>query len=278
MLFMLDRIGLFYDSSSRGPGKVRDNLLRGLYRLGIQVSHNKPEKYTGWLHGFPPIDIPSDCLLGPNLFVVPSDIHPSFWNKKRNIVTPAKWTTDFYSTYISEPHRLFTWAVGIDTDRFTPSDNKTNDCLIYIKGDPYELKDKLKEKLKELHLSYEEVEYGNYSEEELIEKTQASKFCVTLTRTESQGIAYQEILSMNVPCYVVDKPIWDDRPGISVSSSSAPYFDGRCGVKTSDLSSLDFFMNRLENYKPREYIVDTLSLEKCASDYLLIMEKCNENS
>jgi len=140
---MLDRIGLFYDSSSRGPGKVRDNLLRGLHKLKIEVSHNKPEKYTGWLHGFPPIDIPSDWLLGPNLFVVPSDIHPSFWNKKRNIVTPAKWTTDLYSSYISEPHRLFTWAVGIDTEKFIPSGNKTNDCLIYIKGDPYQLKDKL---------------------------------------------------------------------------------------------------------------------------------------
>ena len=78
-----------------------------------------------------------------------------------------------------------------------------------------------------------------------------------------------------MPCYIVDKLTWDDRPGVSVSSSSAPYFDGRCGVKTSDLSSLDFFMNHLENYKPREYIMNTLSLEKCASEYIELLEMIN---
>jgi len=273
---MLDRIGLFYDSSSRGPGKVRDNLLRGLHKLGIEVSHNKPEKYTGWLHGFPPIDIPSDWLLGPNLFVVPSDIHPSFWNKKRNIVTPAKWTTDLYSSYISEPHGLFTWAVGIDTEKFIPSGNKTNDCLIYIKGDPYQLKDKLKEKLNKLNLSYEEVEYGSYSEEEFIEKTQASNFCVTLTRTESQGIAYQEILSMDVPCLVVDKPTWNDRPDFSFPATSAPYFDGRCGIKSSNLDSLDNFIDSIGSYEPRKYILENLSLEKTAQEYILLLENCKK--
>lgn len=270
---MLDEIGLFYDSSSRGPGKVRDNLIKGLEKLGVKVFHNQEKFHTGWLHGFPPIDIPENWLLGPNLFVLPTDIHPSFWERKRNIVTPAQWTTDLYSKYISSPHKIYTWAVGIDTERFVPSDNKANDCLIYIKGDPFHLKDNLIEKLDDLNLSYEQIEYGGYQEEELIEKAQASRFCVTLTRNESQGIAYQEILSMDIPCYVVDKPTWNDRPGVSVSSSSAPYFDGRCGIKTSDLLSLDFFINHLQNYKPREYILDTLSLEKSARDYILIMEK-----
>ena len=273
---MLSEIGLFVDSCGRGPGKVRDNLIKGLEKLGVKVFHNEEKSHTGWLHGIPPLNAPENWLIGPNTFVIPTDLHPSFWERcPRNVVTPAKWTTDLYSNYISSPHKIYTWAVGIDTERFVPSDNKTNDCLIYVKGDPFNLKDNLIEKLSDLNLSYEQIEYGSYQEEELIEKAQASRFCVTLTRNESQGIAYQEILSMNVPCYIVDKLTWDDRPGVSVSSSSAPYFDGRCGVKTSDLSSLDFFMNHLENYKPREYIMNTLSLEKCASEYIELLEMIN---
>jgi len=132
------------------------------------------------------------------------------------------------------------------------------------------------ERLDNNNLTYEKIEYGSYTEEDLIALANSSRFCVTVTRTESQGIAYQEILSMNVPMYVIDKTIWDDMPDISFPATSAPYFDDRCGIKHLDLSRFDEFLSRLNEYSPREYILENLTLEKCASEYISLLEFCND--
>ncbi len=270
---MVNEIGLFYDNQERGPGKVRDNLIKGLELLGVKVYHNVEGKHTGWLHGRPNPDTPDNWLLGPNMFTLPLDIGLSFWeNKTRKLVTPATWTTELYKKQLEgfvAPHIIHTWAVGIDTEKFVPSkEEPTNDCLIYFKNGSTETKENLKNVLDEKGLSYEEIEYGSYNENDLINTAHKSKFCVTITSTESQGIAYQEILSMNVPCYVVDKTTWNDRSPFVCPASSAPYFDGRCGMKCSDLSAFDTFLNYMGTYKPRDYILDNLTLEKCASDYI----------
>tara|TARA_Y100000114_G_scaffold36710_1_gene32223 strand:+ start:17857 stop:18681 length:825 start_codon:yes stop_codon:yes gene_type:complete len=274
---MLSEIGLFYDGQGRGPGKVRDNLIKGLELLGVKVFHGEEREHTGWLHNCPPSFIPEHWLLGPNLFVLPTDAPPDFWSKKRRLVTPCWWTTDVYSQVLTQaglPHELYTWAVGIDTDKFSPSDTtKTNDCIIYFKNGNLNDYVDVTKKLKSRNLSYEELRYGDYDEKDLIELAQRSKFVVTLTSTESQGIAYQELLSMNLPCYVFERDMWRDRPGFSCPASSAPYFDSRCGIKCKDVSFLDTFINDLEKYAPRDYILDNLTLEKCASEYLLMMEK-----
>jgi glycosyltransferase involved in cell wall biosynthesis len=53
-----------------------------------------------------------------------------------------------------------------------------------------------------------------------------------------------------------------------------PYFDGRCGVKFSSIAdfpdALSQFMEKLtsDQFFPREYIVERLSLEMCAERYL----------
>ena len=97
-----------------------------------------------------------------------------------------------------------------------------------------------------------------------------------ITSTESQGIAYQELLSMNVPCYCIDKTVWDDRDGHSYPATSVPYFDKSCGIKTSDLSDLDQFLDNIHLYEPRKYIVDNLGLEKQAKNYVNILENCHD--
>ena len=121
-------------------------------------------------------------------------------------------------------------------------------------------------------MTYSGAVYGQYDETSFREAVRRCRFCVTITSTESQGIAYQEILSMGVPCYVVEKTQWNDRPGISCLASSAPYFDSRCGIKCPDLSFFDTFLSELEKYDPREYILDNLTLEKCASEYFSLLE------
>ena len=103
-----------------------------------------------------------------------------------------------------------------------------------------------------------------------------SLFAILNTATESQGIAYQEILATGVPCYVIDKTVWNDQPGYNFPATSAPYFDDRCGIKHHNLSRLGEFLDKLSTFKPRDYIVDNLTLEKSASEYIKLLEMCHE--
>ena len=273
---MIKEVGLYFNNTTNnsGPGKVATNLIKGLEMLGVDVKINTTTKYTGCLQTVPH---DGDMLFGPNLFVLPQDVHPSFWERKRNLVVPCQWVKDKYKTQLGEKHNIHVWPVGIDTDKFVPSDKEpTNDCLIYFKRGSKESLQELISILEEKKLTHKLIEYGSYTEDEFIEAVQSSRFCVMLAGTESQGIAYLEIYSMNVPIYTLDKTVWDDRPGISFPATSAPYGDGRCGIKTSDgFACFDLFLNYVHSFRPREYILENFTLEKCASEYLSLLEKCD---
>lgn len=276
----IEEIGIYTNnfSSANGPGKVCQNLIKGLDKLGVKCQINANLKDTGFLNGYVSPTIQPNMLLGPNIFVLPSDLHPDFWKTKRNLVTPSDWVRDKYVSQLGPEHNVFVWPVGIDTEWFTPSKlDKTNDCLIYFKRGSESKRLELIDYLNSKDMTYREIVYGQYSEEMLIETARSSRFCVTLTSTESQGIAYQEILSMGLPMYVVDKQVWDDRPGVCFPATSAPYFDDRCGIKHPDLSRLEEFLDNLNEFQPREYILGNLTLEKCAFEYLSLLEKCRES-
>jgi len=90
-----------------------------------------------------------------------------------------------------------------------------------------------------------------------------------LTKTESQGFAYQEILSMDKPCFVIDKNIWDYYgEKFAVSASSVPYFDTTCGVVSTDIIKFESFYSKLNEYTPRKYVLNNLTLVKQAEEYI----------
>ena len=287
---MIDEIGLYFNDiwpeKKNGPGKVAKNLIAGLNSLGVKIHKNISLKYTGVLQPYIPLtELKESDLIGPNVFVLPNHWFPGVWEKKRNIVASSEWIKDQYKTQLDSKHNIYVWPVGIDTDLFVPSsETKKIDCLIYYKhtGRPAPSKDtylkSLLRKIIDSNMTYKEIIYGKYNEEELIEVAQSARFCVTVTSTETQGIAYQEILSMGVPIYVFDTKFWThqfDLSGKDFLATSAPYFDDRCGIKHSDLSRFDEFLDRINEFSPREYILENLTLKKCASEYLSLLEKCH---
>jgi len=280
---MIKEVGLYYadiwPEKKDGPAKVAKNLIAGLTSLGVEVHHNTLLKYTGILQTYPLEELKEIVLIGPNCFTLPGDHSPSVWETKRNIVAPSEWIKKRFEKDLDSKHNVHVWPVGIDTDYFIPSTEPPKiDCLFYYKLSP--LSTKLKNVLKKLlddGISYEGLIYGNYEEEELISVARSAKYCIMVAGSETQGIAYQEILSMNVPIYVVDcNDTHQFEPNECPGATSAPYFDDRCGIKHTDLSRFDEFLDRLDEFSPREYILENLTLKKCASEYLSLLEKCHE--
>jgi uncharacterized small protein (DUF1192 family) len=83
---------------------------------------------------------------------------------------------------------------------------------------------------------------------------QDCKFGIWIGCSESQGIGLQEALSTNLPLIVLDAVSLFDSVSYSfpkelssIKTSSAPYFDDRCGIKIKAVDELEDAITTLQN-------------------------------
>lgn len=132
-------------------------------------------------------------------------------------------------------------------------------------------------------MSFKELRYGIYDERRYKDMIRMCHAMIFLCEHESQGIAYQECLSSGVPILAWDQGWWLDpnrerwRQG-EVRATSVPYFDERCGVR---FRSIDEFSAKLTEFlsfqrsgalAPRDYVIENLTVEKCAEDFIHILD------
>jgi glycosyltransferase involved in cell wall biosynthesis len=182
--------------------------------------------------------------------------------------------------------KMVAWPVGIDTDRWgdVSGHAKDTDVIIYdkIRWDRETVVPRVLERvtqhLDKLGRSYKVLRYGHHHHSEFASYLKRSKGMIFLCEHETQGLACQEALASNVPVLAWDEGVLIDPmatpfapPGLVVSS--VPYFDGRCGerFKMKDFEpTFESFWKGIaaSSYRPRQFIVDTLSLPRSADAYL----------
>jgi len=267
-------IGIFSDTNTsyvRGPQKVFVNLIKGLDLIKVDYTLNSAREFNGCLnnHGYFWSHLPENTLMGPNLVVNPPD-DAKLFSRFKNILVPSTIVMDNYKKFDeASSTKFFVHAAGIDTDLWDINKNVDRDCLIYFKNrDEQELED-LKRILDDKNITYYILKYGSYYEEQLKEILIKVKFTILLTNTESQGIGYMEILSSNTPCFVYNK-IYDDG---KLRGISTPYFNEECGI-IYDNNIVDSgeklieFIDRLNEFNPRNYILNDFTLVKSAKKYV----------
>lgn len=215
---------------------------------------------------------PVDC---PNLFT-------SYPNVKKMLV-PGPWMEVMCKPYYKD--KVQAWPVGIDTEKWSDkikADHLNVDFLIYdkIRWKPTEFQQTLIEKLNEKGFSYRMIKYGSYKPDDLLHELQACKAVIFLCEHETQGIAYQQMLSTNTPILAWDRGSYWQDPAYFPEKvkfepvSSVPYWDERCGSKFKSLTDfpdmLDEFVSKLENkeFNPRAFILENLTLEISAKKYI----------
>jgi hypothetical protein len=152
-----------------------------------------------------------------------------------------------------------------------------------------ELIQPIREALKARGLRFAEIRYGFYKEEEYRRLLARSRSMILLVEHESQGSACQECLSCDVPIFAWEQG-WYLDPNQSrwgqpkTAASSVPYFDQRCGMKFSDYdefhTKLDKFIETLDSggFHSRDYVLENLTLEKCAQRYCEILREGAEET
>jgi hypothetical protein len=291
----------------RGPAQIGGvksvylNLLKGLDQIGVSYVTNIPyqEIRGGDLVGV--IGVGVDCLDGyakknPILAGVAVVGHPSDWPTLFEDYPVARylahcdWVKTVHERYYGP--RIAKWAVGIDTDHWSPASasRKSVDFLIYDKvrweHDRVHraMVDPILSELKRRGLTYEFIRYGFYKPPDYLAALARAKSMLFLCEHESQGLAYQQALSSNVPVLAWDPGAWLDpwrfRYGESeVPTTSVPFFDERCGETFQHAgdfeTALSTFLDhsRSQRYAPRDYVLEKLTLAGCARGYIDLLRQ-----
>ncbi len=291
----------------RGPARVSGhrlvflNLCRGLDRLGVtyrvndyRYARNHPGEVVGIIGEPFVLDVQAwknPILFGASVFSHPLD-DPRLCQRLpvRRILVPGEWMQQMFEPAYGS--LVSAWPTGIDTDTWTPSTTtKDIDFLIYDKvrwqHDQFAqtLITPVTTTLQKRGLKIVTLRYGFYRESDFRSLLTRCRAMVFLCEHETQGIAYQQTLACDVPIlawdrggYWEDPTFFPDRVQFS-PVSSVPYWDERCGMKfvgAADFDDkLDKFLAGLESgqFAPRAYILENLTLENCASQYLEFMRQ-----
>jgi hypothetical protein len=280
-----------------GQMRIFLNLCAGLDRIGVRYRVNdyrhakrNPRQLAciiGKPHVLDKIEWQNPILFGAAVFSHPSeDPHLLQRRPVKRVLLPGPWIKDMW-----QPHwhaAVAVWPVGIDTARWRPADEarKRFDVLLYDKvrweRAYYEthLIEPVRRKLRDSGRSFREIRYGCYAEEEFQSALTECRTMIFLCEHETQGIAYQQALASDVPILAWDRGGYCRDPSLYphrvkfAPVTSVPYWDERCGRTFASIAEFDdawaqFWAEcRSERFSPRAYILDNLTLEKCAQLYV----------
>ena len=283
-----------------GLDKVFINLRLGLDQCQIPYVVNPPFPTLRPDDRVAILGLGRHCLDGyrqPNPIVAGIGLmtHPTEWPTLCNDYPVARylqhsdWCDAVYRPFFGD--RCGIWPVGIDTAtwRPDPSTPKQFDFLLYDKirweHSKYEaaLIAPLRDSLRRANLSFMEIRYGSYAPQAYRQALHRCRAMIFLCEHESQGIAAQEAMAAGVPILAWDQGFVGDPERFlwgqpHIPATSVPYFDARCGLTFRDASEfssrLSEFLEafRARRYAPRDYILETLPVDKCARHFVEIVD------
>ncbi len=268
-------------------------LVTGLRQLGCEVRVNdfaaaraRPDYPIG-LAGYPSVldqvDLPNPVIFGPGDPGYPDTA--GIWasqDKVRHVIQPSAWFVDYYRPYCSD--KMLCCPVGINVDALEDARDrpKSVDVLIYDKIRWHRetlvpaVRDRLVRKLEADGLSYTILTYGHHTQQSYFAALREARAMAFLCEHETQGLACEEAMAMNVPVFAWEEerlidPLQLPFAAPDLRVSSVPYFDETCG-RTFTLARMDEdwdgFWSAVGGFRPRGYVARTLSPRRTAQVYL----------
>jgi hypothetical protein len=288
-----------------GHKRISLNLRAGLDRLGVRYRFNdydharrNPHELVciiGKASVLDKVEWKNPILFGAAVFSHPLD-DPRLFDRLpvRKILLPGAWMKEMWRPYWDDA--VAVWPVGIDTDRWQPREpaEKPFDVLLYDKvrwdHERYEtsLIEPIRGTLRQAGRSFREIRYGAYREAEFAAALAECRTMIFLCEHETQGIAYQQALAAGVPILAWDRggywldPAYFPHRVKFQPVTSVPYWDERCG---RTFAAIEEFGNawrqfweefKSGHYDPRAYILENLTLEKCAQHYMHLVQSVSD--
>jgi len=219
-------------------------------------------------------------IFGPHFSIFPNNKLLSINNINKNsiYIQPSIWVTKLWKNYGAEkiiPIKDFPFP--IEVEKFSPNQHsQKNEVFIYFKRRKPEELEYVKHFFNNKNISYKIFDYvQKYNENDYLKCLQNAKYGIIIDAHESQGFAIEEALSCNVPLLVWNTSVMSQEYGSNypnIPCSSIAYWDERCGIyfyKVEEFeTSYNEFINKLETYNPRAYIMENLSPQKCGERFI----------
>lgn len=228
------------------------------------------------------IGIIKRLFVGPNVVNFSTDFDSILGSPEIDmVITPCSWVLDSYvQDTPSLKGRIFSWPAGVDTLFWSPKEHVNRDRILFFekqnKGpvgpiEPYVIF------LRELGFKVEVLHYGSFSHNEYCDLLQKSCLMIGFVRDESQGIAWAEAWSTDVPTL-----LWrNDQNTIQgrlLKTSTAPYLCERNGLFFQDFNDFKiqftYWLNNREQFKPRAWTIENMSDEVCAKQLYNKVMQC----
>lgn len=223
-------------------------------------------------------------LLGPHFSVFPTPFIRSLDNTVNGNITfnlLSKWICNIWQTDLGKDHtlRLVNMPFPVDTERFKPMDCEKDCVIIYVKRRRQADYQFIIDHMKSNGYNVKVFNYTErYNEMDYIDALHRASFGIWIGCHESQGFALQEALACGVPLLVFDVKYMNQETGqertpsyVGQNCTTIPYWDERCGesfqVGQEFLGKLAIITNKLSSYKPREFILENVSIHGAFKKY-----------
>jgi hypothetical protein len=282
----------FFKSPYRGHFAVTRSLVEGLQKAGIPSNYN-PQRLgdvadtVAVLSGQNALRQAIEwkrsgrvktLLAGPNLVEFPSDARELLCSPEVNVcITPGSLTCAIYIEDCPElAGRCEAWPAGVDTAYWSPASPpaKRERILLYDKQingatdavAPYAALVAAK------GYAVATLEYGSYTREQFRQLLRESRLMIGFSAAESQGIAWAEAWSTDVPTllwYTGEHVFTHPRArGRILRTSTAPHLTDATGRFFPDLDAFATLFARWEagelQWAPRAWVLKNMSDEACA--------------
>lgn len=274
-------------SKYRGHFAVTRSLVEGLRKIGMNFNYN-PQRLTDVadvvivLAGVATLTQAVELkragyvkrlLAGPNIVVFPSDVRETLCSPLVDLcTTPDDFTCKMYVDDCPELlGRCLAWPAGVDTSYWHPDPDMRNAKQILI----YEKQSKgpvgpISEYLRILRgheYIVEVMRYGEYLPSFYLKLLQHSSLMIGFSQSESQGIAWAEAWSTDVPMLSWYQEHYTYR-GKTFRASPAPYLSAATGIFFSSPEEFEAALSTWETsrrvFAPRKWVMENMSDEVCA--------------
>jgi hypothetical protein len=221
-------------------------------------------------------------IFGPHFSVFPDHKLSNIYNKNNNsiYIQPSKWVTEIKSwNNINKILPLKVFCFPVDTNTFKPVTEERHKVFIYFKKRKQSELSFITTFLKTKNIDYHIFDYTKrYNEKDYLKYLQDSKYGIIIGRHESQGFAIEEALSCDVPLIIWNVSSMSQEEGCNyptIPATIIPYWNEKCGEyfykQTEFELTYNKFIDNLHTYKPREFILNNLSCEKCAKKFEILI-------
>ena len=219
-------------------------------------------------------------IFGPHFSVFPDNKLKAIHNTNKNSVyiQPSEWCVDLWKGLgVTQFLPIQYFPFPVDVDKFSPTAlNKREKVFIYFKRRRQDELSYVMHFLKNRQIEFEVFNYvARYDEKHYLDYLQHAKFGIVLGAHESQGFAVEEALSCDVPLLVWNVRSLNQEVGCNYANLPATtigYWDERCGEYFYEAKELEktfeLFMGKIQTYRPREFVVEQLSVKPCAKRFM----------